>query len=593
MKTLVQNKHIISRSLYVIIPFLLISCGGGGGGGGGGDPVAPSPPTPSYSVASGNIYTTPQPSSIYVDENMNGFKDSYEISASPSSNGSFDISITNQSKATCLKNFPISSDNPSIISVNNSQGNNLVINAFTSLYRSALYDLSTIDPSLRENDDIDCSIMETYAQKSTQRFMDTAIKRMEIFDNHTYAQIAADPSTPPSGSEITIQRSQDISTFVSSINSIKNQITSELNNILATNNSNVTMVSNGFLNNSALRVFLNKDTYPNPSTDLSPVAQSISSIALPAEINFLGTWNDYAGSYDNTLRIITFPHISSGGDIIKANLDCFINFTSLCKVNSTFTGILNSSSPVIYDTLHKNTSRGTERWEQLLDVYSDNNECYRSERIVLTTTESNKITRYLFRDGWAFGNFNAEDFDCYIYDYSNKKDVYVSNYHEDGAWDYIRISYDSFLGEPAVFQSLPNSGINYDQYSDTSPPPEQIPSEYINVFQEVGSNQMSSFLELISNSNFYSGGGQGTQIWFVIRTSEGRSGYVRASFSGYNNVTVSCSPIDGEFTSAAITTNELSSTNIFDLCKTQLINSYVATSSASDPRNISPFTGTQ
>ena len=581
---MIKNTFLTVSSLI-----FLASCGGGGGGGAS----EPAPVAPSYSIASGNIYTsTPIPDSIYVDENMNGFKDSYEISVSPSTNGSFNISTSNQSKSSCLKNFPISSENPSIISLNNSQGNNVVINEFTSLYRMYLNNSSYyIDTSRRENDNNDCSILETYSQKLTQRSMNNSIKRMEIFDNHTYAQIAADPSIPPAGSEITGQRSQDISAFASSLNTIKNQITKELNDILSASNSNVTMVSNGFLDNSALRVFLNKDTYPNPSTDLSPVAQSISSIALPAYINFLGTWNDYAGTYDNTLYIQTIPFISSGGDIIQADLDCLINFTSQCKVNTTFTGILNSSNPTIYDILHKNTSRGTEKWEQYLDIYSDTNKCYRYERIGLTTTESNKVTNNLFRDGVALGNFNADDFDCYTYTNSNAKSVLVSNYHEDGTFDYIYIRYDSFLGEPVIFQPLPNRGINYDEYTDTNPPPEQIPSEYINVFQQIGSNQMTSFLAMISNSDFYSGGGGGTLIAYFIRTPEGREGNAQAFFSGYNNVSISCNPIDGETTGENITTGGLSSTNIFDLCKSQLVNSYVATSSAPDPSNISPFRG--
>ena len=580
---MIKNTFLTVSSLI-----FLVSCGGGGGGGAS----EPAPVAPSYSIASGNIYTSTMPDSIYVDENMNGFKDSYEISVSPSTNGSFNISTSNQSKSSCLKNFPISSENPSIISLNNSQGNNVVINEFTSLYRRYLNNSSYyIDTSRRENDNNDCSILETYSQKLTQRSMNNSIKRMEIFDNHTYAQIAADPSIPPAGSEITGQRSQDISAFASSLNTIKNQITKELNDILSASNSNVTMVSNGFLDNSALRVFLNKDTYPNPSTDLSPVAQSISSIALPAYINFLGTWNDYAGTYDNTLFIRTIPFISSGGDIIQSDLDCLINFTSQCKVNTTFTGILNSSNPTIYDILHKNTSRGTEKWEQYLDIYSDTNKCYRYERIGLTTTESNKVTNNLFRDGVALGNFNADDFDCYTYTNSNAKSVLVSNYHEDGTFDYIYIRYDSFLGEPVIFQPLPNRGINYDEYTDTNTPPEQIPSEYINVFQQIGSNQMTSFLAMISNSDFYSGGGGGTLIAYFIRTPEGREGNAQAFFSGYNNVSISCNPIDGETTGENITTGGLSSTNIFDLCKSQLVNSYVATSSAPDPSNISPFRG--
>ena len=89
---------------------LIVSCGGGGGGGGGGDTSSSSPALPTYTIISGNIYTSPIPNTIYIDQNLNGIQDSYEISTSPnSSNGSFSFTTSNQSLADCLRNFPIAS----------------------------------------------------------------------------------------------------------------------------------------------------------------------------------------------------------------------------------------------------------------------------------------------------------------------------------------------------------------------------------------------------------------------------------------------------------------------------------------------------
>ena len=141
---------------------LIVSCGGGVGGGGGTS--SSSQATPSYTIISGNIYTSPIPDTIYIDQNLNGIQDSYEISTSPnSSNGSFSFTTSNQSLADCLRNFPIASDSPLIFEFNDTQGTNIIANTFTTILKdSSISWLPIADASKTANDNVNCSTRELY-----------------------------------------------------------------------------------------------------------------------------------------------------------------------------------------------------------------------------------------------------------------------------------------------------------------------------------------------------------------------------------------------------------------------------------------------
>ena len=63
-------KHIfikfMKKLMRSILPLVLIVSCGGGGGGGGGESSPTVQATPSYTIISGNIYTSPIPNTIYI-----------------------------------------------------------------------------------------------------------------------------------------------------------------------------------------------------------------------------------------------------------------------------------------------------------------------------------------------------------------------------------------------------------------------------------------------------------------------------------------------------------------------------------------------
>ena len=197
--------------------------------------------TPSYTIISGNIYTSPIPDTIYIDQNLNGIQDSYEISTSPnSSNGSFSFTTSNQSLANCLRNFPIASDSPLIFEFNNTQGTNIIANAFTTILKdSSISWLPIADASKTANDNINCSTRELHKNNYSKAWTKAVIGQMETYDNQTYQQIAANPSSPPSGSKISNQKSIDLNLFYKSLKNIERRIINDLNSVLAASGAQV------------------------------------------------------------------------------------------------------------------------------------------------------------------------------------------------------------------------------------------------------------------------------------------------------------------------------------------------------------------
>ena len=565
----------------------LVSCGGGGGGG-GGDPVAPSPPTPSYSIASGNIYTTPLPGLVYIDENMNGFKDSYELSVSPASNGSFSFVSTDQSKANCLKNYPIMSDSPLLASFNFSQGQNIVINPFTTIFKDNMYSFGNreVDYSKVENDNINCSNYELYIRNASNNWLNDEIKRMEAVDNHTYIQIAADPSSPPTGSAISNQRSIDLNSFYNSLKTIESQLISDFNRVASS--AGVTFTSRVEVDSSALRIFLNKDSYPNPSTDLYPVANNIESIALQTGIELMGTLKNYTNSYDNTLEIkIDDMHISNNGLILQDTESCWINFSSLCKVDASFENLLLYASPTIVDTLHKTTSRGEEALQNTMTITDSSSlNCYEYDRAKLTdTSSSDAITVFTYHEYLGDGNFNVNDLNCYAYGGSSRGASIETN-NVDGTSYYVELwNREGFNYLPSAFENIPYY-INYEFYDDEDLPPTQLPQSYINTFIQLGSGGWSSFDKLISEGQFFS---SYTTFYMEFRGLDFGFGYVYVDLSN-GSALATCKPIDGDTVTESISWSDIASSNIFDTCRTQLVSTYTPTSEKTY-RAKSPYRG--
>ena len=85
-----------------------------------------------------------------------------------------------------------------------------------------------------------------------------------------------------------------------------------------------------------MRIFLNDTTYPNPTTDQSPIATSIDDVSVQANIKIkidnISTIPNYDVNGWDEKAFITLPDvlISNSNQVISDTSNCWINFTNLC-----------------------------------------------------------------------------------------------------------------------------------------------------------------------------------------------------------------------------------------------------------------------
>lgn len=582
------------RSFIFTSSLLLIhSCGGGGGGGGSPSaPTAAPAPPPSYVIAEGTIFSSSIPSLIYIDENMNGTRDSYEKTAAPSSNGSFTFTTTNSAEVSCLEKFHILSDTPKGFSYNPSAGQNVKINPFTTLFMDYQYNgINWADISSKVAD-ADCTSFELYKLNNTKtRIENFAIPRMNKFDGVTYEALASDPAGANTFDTQAATKARDLEKFYSSLKSIEQSVVTDLQNIVIANfpGETISINSRSKLDTDNLRIFLNSNNYPNPSTDPSPVADSIDSVAVNAGLDFYLTFENYSGTWDNTLEVrIPDIKINNAGNILQDTEACWINFSSICKVDSNFSNVVVYGAPLLLDILHKKTSRGTEVYYSLEDVQDSSSlDCTQSDNIGLTDTSFENETRvYIYREFIGSGTFNATDLACYRSNSSSTGLLGITNIYSDSSGADLDL-YFRRDDRPSFASSLPSS-INYDFYDETDTPPEQIPAAYIDAFLDLGKGGWESVEKIFASEELRK---NGMQLDLFFFTAQQRVGLVRVLF-GSSSSQLFCVPIDGEVVGELISNNDMATNNFttLDACRTQFVSNYQATSERTLP-NSSPYRG--
>ena len=597
----------IFRTLLLSVSFLLIySCGGGGGGGGSAPAPAPVPP-PTYIISEGNIYSTSIPSLLYIDENMNSLRDSYEKTTTPGSDGSFSFSTTNSGEVSCLKKQAILSENPLSFSHNPSEGSNVKINAFTTLFSDGQFiyarSPNPIDPSRLASDD-DCSNYEQYKLQSERVFWRHQTARMEKYDNQTFEQISSNPTSPAVGSVITASRQRDLENFYVSIGSIERAVNTELQNLIAANapGLNVSLKTRTELDMSNLRIFLNGSGYPNPSTDPSPVANSIDSIAAMAGLAIYASTPNYSGAYTNSYEVvITDIKISNAGKILQDNESCYINFSSLCLVEPTFrNAIAYSSEPVMRDALHKTTARGVETFSSQENITNSSTlACNDSNYINLTDTSLPNVTRtYEYGEFLGTGTFNVEDLSCYVTNANKDSHLGIINRYNDGSGETVALFYTRNQSEPGIARNFPES-INYYNYDEIDTPPEQIPQSYVDAFLALGSGGWDTVDKVLTQETRNTADtlwSNGMLMMFSFYSRDQRRlGLVFADF-GITKVGIYCFPVDGESVSQSVpykdgeTIAELASATL-DVCRNQMTSTYEPISEIDPIKNMSPYRG--
>jgi len=593
---------IIYKTLLSLSFLFIYSCGGGGGGGGGGGPSsAPAPaPPPTYIISEGNSYSTSVPSLLYIDENMNGLRDSYEKTTTPSSDGSFSFSTTNSGEVACLKKHAILSESPLSFSHNPSEGSNVKINAFTSLFSDGqvTFGKNVVDPSRLASDE-NCSNYERYKLQIQTRYLRDLTVQMEQYDNQTYEQISSNPTSPAEGSVITSSRQRDLEKFYASIGAIEVAVNTDLQTLIAANapGINLSLKTRAELDFSNMRIFLNGSGYPNPSTDPSPVANNVDSIAAKAGLEIYASTANYSGAYTNSFEVaITDMKISNAGKILQNNLSCYINFSSLCLVEPTFKNAIAYGEPSIRDTLHKTTARGIESFSSE-EIITDSSTlaCRDYNYIALTDTSlSNETRTYEHEEFLGEGTYNVEDLGCYVTQSNRGSWLAVYNRYADGAYESVRMYYDRNRTEPGITSNFPDS-INYYNYDEVDTPPDQIPQSYISAFLALGSGGWDTVNKVLADdprANSNSLWANGMLMVYTFQNKDGRVGRVYASFS-FSQTSIACSPIDGEFFDEWVSHTDMIAGNFttLDICKTQLTRTYEPISEVTQFRNSSPYRG--
>lgn len=586
----------INKILAFCAGAILVSCGGGGGGGGGGVATpAPAPvPPPTYIISEGNSYSTLVPSLLYIDENMNGMRDANEKTVAPSSNGSFSFTTGNSSEVSCLKNLHILSEDPKNFTYNPSAGENLGITPFTTIFKDlqTTFGINYVDPS-RTVSDVNCSTWEEYKLITAKNQIENiTLKRVLKYDGATYDMLASNPTGPDTFDASASSKAQDLEKFYTSLLSIETNVKTDLQNLIIANlpGQNISLKTRSELDTSNLRIFLNSSGYPNPSTDLSPVAQNIDTIAVQAGLDFYLTLENYSGSYDNSFEVLIDDiKINNAGTILQKSTSCYINFSSICKVDPTFRNVIAYGTPRIRDILHKKTTRGVESFYSVENITDSSSlACSQVDNITLTDVSLANETRvYGYSEYLGTGTYNIDDLGCYVSSSNRTRWLDVTNFYSNGAYAAITTYFTQNSNQPSITNNFPTS-INYDFYDEIDTPPDQIPAAYIDAFLALGTGGWNTFDTILSTESLRNTNVE-VELFFI--TTEGRAGLVSA-FIGRTSSVLVCVPIDGEAVSESISNADMASKNytILDACRTQLTPTYQATTERSI-RNKSPYRG--
>ncbi len=581
--------------------FFIYSCGGGGGGGGGGSsPSTPSPPPappPTYTISEGNIYSSSTPGILFIDENLNGVLDANEKTVTPSSNGAFSFTTTNSGEVSCLEDLHIASEDPKSFTYNPSAGKNVGITPFTTILMDLQYTfpINYVDPS-RSISDGNCSTWEEFKLNTSKGTIENiTLKRVLKFDGATYDMLAADPTDGQTTFDsYASTKAQDLEKFYTSLASVEANVKADLQNLIITNlpGQNISLKTRSELDTSNYRIFLNPDfsKYPNPSTDLSPVAESVDTIAVQAGLDFYMTLEDYSGTYDNSFEVLIDDiKINNAGNILQKSEPCYINFSSICKVDPTFRNVIAYGTPSIRDILHKKTTRGVESFYTVENITDSSSlACNQTDNITLTdTTLTNETRIYRYAEYLGTGSYNIDDLGCYVTSSNRTRWLELRNFYSNGAYSIITLYFTQYSNQPAITNNFP-AAIDYDWYDEIDTPPEQIPAAYIDAFLALGTGGWDSFDKILSTESLRN---TNVQVDLTFYTAEKRGGLVTAYIGGSSS-TLICVPIDGDVVGESVSNSDMANKNytILDACREQLTQNYQATTEATIS-NKSPYRG--
>jgi len=575
----------IKSILIFVSSLLIISCGGGGGGGSEG--TSGSGSSPSYSIT-GSIYGS-QLSTLdaYSDTNFSGKNDNGEWSSSVNSNGGFSLTTSNRTRYDCSRFMPYAAESSSdyFFSPNLDNSTNPVLNPFTTVFADYIYPIYYWDhPAI---DGSECSVLNEVRDGILHGMSGAVLDRIEKYDGLTLNDLLINPSNPVSGNPIDNARTADLQKFYQSAKSIEDIIVTEWRAaLLSSEYATADLSSRIEFDESVMRVFLNDSSYPNPSTDTSPVANSIDSISLPAGMDLIISI-DLSSGWRDTLKVSLWDmHISNNGDLIADTSSCWINFSNLCKIDPTITNILDNFEPEIRSFFYKETSRGHEtigHTEQILD--SETNQCEYWDRSSISELKTSSVIGRHYTEYYGNGYYYASDLQCgawnnfadtlmMVEDNTNGERMALQIWHNNGG----------YWSDSSTFRQIKEDHVTYDEIDDGQIV-SQVPSSIALALDDLDFDWQ--VMESTIDEKYIDRDIE-VYLWYVDKNDN----YVQLVLLPYSGSIFCMSnsnlAIPGGFISAGA---EYSKEEIIDLCTTEIEFGNVISADSSAIKNISPYRG--
>ena len=453
----------------------------------------------SYGI-SGIVYSdSPSSYTVFIDQNINGILDSNELTAIPSDDGYYRISTTNKENFDCQRYYPIiakGSDFSYVTQNLKGQTKNNNISSFTSLIGEYFQIMSFGDDPSTASQSNNCG---TLAQSRLNGFKFNATfsnEQVENFDGIAWDNINIEPSIDNSTLP-NKERGEDIDLVLKSLGNIYKKVSDDLNGRLVT--SGTAMKGNFGLESSNYRIFLNQTSYPNPSTDETPAVNNLANVSFPAQINFWGELKNAQGPWNNILKLNTKFHINYSDEILLDTEECWLNFSSLCKISPSLNNLLNSASSFrMKDVYSLATSRGLERVMKISAI-DDNLDCGVSSNVWLDNSATSDSFYEAYGYSESYGStFNVSNFEC-----GSSGDLSRTQLTRIKIVDNHSYYTELFVRNPSSFQSVFNDlkNFNYDSIDKNynSSPIDAIPNIFIEYFLKLSYD----FEQVVSSNDYF------------------------------------------------------------------------------------------
>lgn len=443
-----------------------------------------------YPISIGSIFDSESVSNIglFIDLNNNLIRDDNEPTFNSDSDGSFEYRSTSETQANCYKKYPTVSNDGALYTPNINQLGNSNISTFSSIYSDV--QRRGLEYFTGDSSDIDCNAKNSYWNESINKDQFRISKRVEIYDLYSLSDFN-------NIGTILSERLSDIKRFQQSAKSIANSLEAEFQTAInQAGLSSVASVRSSYeLDTSNFRTFLSS-SYPNPSTDLTPVANNIDSVAAQAGFfielfypNYMGDWNNYSLLVSDDIKI------SNNNQVLSNQPSCFINFSSLCIQDATINNFISYGDFTINDIYHKETSRGEEiflNYQSITD--RDTLECIEYDDQSIRNDFGDKYVEVTFSEYRGQSYYYPDDIDCSTFDTNGRGFVY-KEYFNDGSKYYMEL-WDSQQNY------YTNREVYFDDYDQDNPLPSEFPISTLEVMATLESYYTNSLgLDYLDSSS--------------------------------------------------------------------------------------------